>query len=95
LFSLIRRCQSHQGGKNDNKDAKCIVETFKHDLVSSSYIPAADIRQLRDLVRYLWKLTNFNVNKKNRAQNCLIASNIKLNDVFSDIFGKASTNIVN
>ena len=45
-------------------------------------------------MRYRWKLTNFNVGEKNRAQNCPTVSNIKLDDVFSDVFGKASTNIV-
>ena len=84
-----------RGKKTDKKDAKWIADIFKHDLVSGSFIPPADIRQLRDLVRYRWKLTNFKVGEKNRAQNCLTVSNIKLDDVFSDVFGKASTNIVN
>ncbi len=44
-------------------------------------------------MRYHWKLTNFNVGEKNRAQNCLTVSNIKLDDVFSDVFGKAATAI--
>lgn len=83
-----------KGKKTDKKDAKWIADIFKHDLVSGSFIPPADIRQLRDLVRYRWKLTNFNVGEKNRAQNCLTVSNIKLDDVFSDVFGKASTNII-
>ena len=83
-----------KGKKTDKKDAKWIADIFKHDLVSGSFIPQADIRQLRDLMRYRWKLTNFNVGEKNRAQNCLTVSNIKLDDVFSDVFGKASTNIV-
>jgi transposase len=84
-----------KGKKTDKKDAKWIADIFKHDLVSGSFIPPADIRQLRDLVRYRWKLTNFNIGEKNRVQNCLTVSNIKLDDVFSDVFGKASTNIVN
>ncbi|MDD4293565.1 MAG: IS110 family transposase [Bacteroidales bacterium] len=83
-----------KGKKTDKKDAKWIADIFKHDLVSGSFIPPADIRQLRDLMRYRWKLTNFKVGEKNRAQNCLTVSNIKLDDVFSDVFGKASTNIV-
>ncbi len=83
-----------KGKKTDKKDAKWIADIFKHDLVSGSFIPPADIRQLRDLVRYRWKLTNFKVGEKNRAQNCLTVSNIKLDDVFSDVFGKASTNII-
>ena len=82
-----------RGKKTDKKDAKWIADIFKHDLVSGSFIPPADIRQLRDLVRYHWKLTNFNVGEKNRAQNCLTVSNIKLDDVFSDVFGKAASAI--
>lgn len=84
-----------KGKKTDKKDAKWIADIFKHDLVSGSFIPPADIRQLRDLMRYRWKLTNFKVGEKNRAQNCLTVSNIKLDDVFSDVFGKASTNLIN
>lgn len=34
------------------------------------------------------------VGEKNRAQNCLTVSNFKLDDVFSDVFGKASSNII-
>ena len=83
-----------KGKKTDKKDAKWIADIFKHDLVSGSFIPPSDIRQLRDLVRYRWKLTNFVVGEKNRAQNCLTVSNIKLDDVFSDVFGKASSNII-
>lgn len=76
-----------RGKKTDKRDAKWIADIFKHDLVSGSFIPPADIRQLRDLVRYRWKLTDFTVGEKNRAQNCLTVSNIKLDDVFSDVFG--------
>ena len=82
-----------RGKKTDQKDAKWIADIFKHGLVSGSFIPPADIRQLRDLVRYRWKLTNFTTGEKNRAQNCLTVSNIKLDDVFTDVFGKAATAI--
>jgi len=82
-----------RGKKTDKKDAKWIADIFKHDLVSGSFIPPADIRQLRDLVRYRWKLTNITTGEKNRAQNCLTVSNIKLDDVFSDVFGKAASAI--
>ena len=84
-----------RGKKTDKRDAKWIADIFKHDLVSGSFIPPADIRQLRDLMRYRNKLTNFTVGEKNRAQNCLTVSNIKLDDVFTDVFGKASSNIIN
>lgn len=79
--------------KTDKKDAKWIADIFKHDLVCGSFIPPPDTRQLRDLVRYRWKLTNFTTKEKNRAQNCLTVSNIKPDDVFSDVFGKAASAI--
>ena len=81
------------GKKTDKRDAKWIADIFKHDLVAGSFIPPADIRQLRDLVRYRWKLTNFTTGEKNRAQNCLTVSNFKLDDVFSDVFGKTASAI--
>ena len=82
-----------RGKKTDKRDTKWIADIFKHDLVAGSFIPPADIRQLRDLVRYRWKLTNFTTGEKNRAQNCLTVSNFKLDDVFSDVFGKAASAI--
>ncbi len=44
-------------------------------------------------MRYRYKLTNFTIGEKNRAQNCLTVSNIKLDDVFSDVFGKTASAI--
>ena len=82
-----------RGKKTDKKDAKWIADIFKHDLVSGSFIPPADIRQLRDLTRYYRKLVGFNTGEKNRAQNCLTVSNIKLDDVFTNVFGKSATAI--
>ena len=82
-----------RGKKTDKRDAKWIADIFKHDLVAGSFIPPADIRQLRDLFRYRWKLTHYTTGEKNRAQNCLTVSNIKLDDVFSDVFGKAASAI--
>ena len=83
-----------RGKKTDKKDAKWIADIFKHDLVLGSFIPPVDIRQLRDLVRYNVKLTSYTTGEKNRAQNCLTVSNLKLDSVFSDVFGKASSNII-
>lgn len=83
-----------RGKKTDKKDAKWIADLFKHDLISGSFIPPADIRQLRDLVRYQTKLTAFTTGEKNRALNCLTVSNLKLDSVFTDVFGKASSNII-
>jgi len=84
-----------KGKKTDKKDAKWISELFKCDLVRSSFIPPPEIRQLRDLCRYYAKLTYVNVSEKNRAQNCLTMCNLKLDDVFTDVFGKSATRVLN
>ena len=83
-----------KGKKTDKRDAKWIADVFKHDLINGSFIPPADIRQLRDLVRYRFKLTSYTSGEKNRAQNCLTVSNMKLDDVFTDVFGKSASAIV-
>jgi len=83
-----------RGKKTDKRDAKWIADVFKHDLVSGSFIPPAPIRELRDLIRYRTKLTNYMTGEKNRAQNCLTSSNIQLDHAFSDVFGKSATAIL-
>ena len=83
-----------RGKKTDKKDAKWIADLFKHDLVAGSFMPPLPIRQLRDLMRYRFKLTNFSSSEKNRLQNSLTVSNIQLGNVVSDTFGKSSMNIL-
>ena len=84
-----------RGKKTDKKDAQWIADLFKHDLVAGSFMPLLAIRQLRDLMRYRFKLTNFMSSEKNRLQNSLTVSNIQLGNVVSDTFGKSSMNIIN
>ena len=84
-----------KGNKTDRKDAKWICDLFMCNMVKPSFIPPPEIRQLRDLIRYRVKLTNMLTGEKNRAQNCLTVSNLKLDDVFSDVFGKSSRSITN
>ena len=82
-----------KGNKTDRQDAKWICDLYMCGMVKPSFIPPADIRELRDLVRYRFKLTCMISGEKNRAQNCLTVSNLKLDDVFSDVFGKSARSI--
>jgi len=84
-----------KGEKDDNKDAKWIADLFKLGIVRGSFIPNKDIRILRELTRYLYKLTNMRSSEKNRFTNALTVGNCKLDMVFSDIFGKTSSAIIN
>jgi len=83
-----------KGKKTDKKDSKWIADLFKHDLIPNSFIPPADIRQLRDLSRYRYKLTYIKVSEKNRIQNCFTLSNIRIDSVVSDPFGKSARLII-
>lgn len=83
-----------KGEKDDNKDAKWIADLFKLGLVRSSFIPDKDFRVLRELTRYLYKLTCTRTSEKNRFTNALTVGNCKLDMVFSDIFGKSSMSII-
>ena len=83
-----------KGNKTDRKDAKWICDLFMCDMIKPSFIPPPNIRHLRDLMRYRMKLTNMLIGEKNRALNCLTVSNLKFDDVFSDVFGKSARSII-
>lgn len=82
-----------KGEKDDDKDAKWIADLFKFGIVRSSFIPSKDFRILRELTRYKFKLTSVRSSEKNRYQNALTVGNCKLDMVFTDVFGKSSSNI--
>lgn len=83
-----------QGKKTDKKDSIWIADMFKHGLIEPSFMPPADIRQLRDLVRYRNKLVNIRSGEKNRFQNSLTMSNVQIANVVTDVFGKTSQSIL-
>ena len=83
-----------KGEKDDNKDAKWIADLFKFGIVRSSYIPEKNIRILREFTRYQYKLVNMRSSEKNRFQNALTTGNCKLDLVFTDVFGKSASSIV-
>ena len=83
-----------RGKKTDKRDSVWLCDLHKHGLVQNSFIPPWQIRQIRDLMRYRYKLTNFKSSEKNRMQNSLTVSNIMLSSVVSDTFGKSSMRIV-
>lgn len=82
------------GKKTDKKDSIWIADIFKHSLVSPSFMPPLEIRQLRDLMRYRFKLLNCRTSEKNRFQNSLTMSNIMISNVVTDTFGKTAQSIM-
>lgn len=82
------------GKKTDKKDSIWIADMFKHGLIEPSFMPPAEIRQLRDLMRYRNKLINIRSGEKNRFQNSLTMSNVQIANVVTDVFGKTSQSIL-
>ncbi len=82
-----------KGNKDDTKDSKWIGDLFRIGLVKSSFIPAKDIRILREFTRYRCKLTSMKSSEKNRFQNAFTVCNVALDSVVSDMFGKSATAI--
>lgn len=83
-----------RGKKTDKKDSIWLCDLHKHGLVPNSFIPPLLIRQIRDLMRYRFKLINFKSSEKNRIQNSLTVSNIMISSVVSDTFGVSSMKII-
>lgn len=82
-----------KGNKDDTKDSKWIGDLFRIGLVKSSFIPDKDIRVLREMTRYRYKLTSMRSSEKNRFQNAFTVCNVALDSVVSDMFGKSASAI--
>lgn len=82
------------GKKTDFKDAINIVNMFRAGRVSPSFIPPEDIRNLREILRYQIKLVAIRTSEKNRMQNCMTISRLRIDSVFKDPFGKSGTSIL-
>lgn len=101
LESDIDVCLTHpkyvkaiKGKKTDMKDSKWIADLYKFDLVRNSFIPPRDIRELREISRYRFKLVCMKSSEKNRIQNSMTISNIGIASILSDPFGKTATEII-
>ena len=62
--------------------------------MKGSYIPCKSIRILREYTRYRYKLVSCRSSEKNRYQNALTVSNVALDSVVYDSFGKSSSSII-
>ena len=75
------------GRKTDVKDSQWLADLLQHGLLRASFVPAAPIRELRDLTRQRAQLVAEKATVANRIQKVLEDANIKLASVASDILG--------
>lgn len=77
------------GRKTDVKDAEWLAQLMQHGLLTASYVPSREQRELRELVRYRRSLIEEQTREVNRIQKVLEGANIKLGDVATDVLGKS------
>ena len=73
--------------KTDVLDAVWLCKVAERQMLRPSFVPPAEIRQLRDLTRYRMSLVATRGAEKNRVEKLLEDACIKLSVVASDIFG--------
>ena len=75
------------GRKTDVKDAEWIAQLLQYGLLSPSFIPPPNVRELRDLTRQRTQIVRDHSAVANRIQKVLEDANIKLASVASDVLG--------
>jgi transposase len=76
-----------RGRKTDVKDAEWLADLLGHGLLKASFIPPAEIRELRELTRYRESLVREQGAVANRIQKLIESGNIKLGQVATDALG--------
>ena len=84
-----------KGHKTDAKDAVRLLDLYECGaLLRGSYIPAPDLKEVRDLARYRMKTVQARASEIQRLQKTLETAGIKLDSVVSDITGMSSTAMI-
>lgn len=87
LLCNAKQVKQVPGRKTDVKDCEWLAKLLQHGLLSPSFVPDRELRDLRDLTRYRVKLTAQHTAEVNRIQAVLEDANLKLGDVASDVMG--------
>jgi transposase len=75
------------GKKTDTADCVWLAQLLRHGLLPASFVPAAALRELRDLTRARTTFVRERAAVANRIQKVLEDTNLKLGNVVSDILG--------
>jgi transposase len=83
-----------KGHKTDAKDCARLAELFECGLLRGSYIPPAELKEVRDLTRYRMKTVQARTSEIQRLSKALESAGIKLGSVASDITGRSATAMI-
>ena len=83
-----------KGHKTDARDCARLAELFECGLPRGSYIPPAELKEVRDLTRYRMKTVQARTSEIQRLGKALESAGIKLGSVASSITGTGSTAMI-
>ena len=83
-----------RGHKTDAKDCARLAELSGCGLLHGSYIPAPELKEMRDLTRYRIKTVQARTSEIQRLGKALESAGIKLGSVASSITGTSSTAMI-
>jgi len=83
-----------KGHKTDAKDCARLAELFECGLLRGSYIPAPELKEVRDLTRYRIKTVQARTSEIQRLGKALESAGIKIGSVASEITGVSATAMI-
>lgn len=84
-----RHVKKVPGRKTDVSDAAWLAELLRKGLLRKSFVPAREIRAIRDVCRYRRMLVQSETSEKNRVLKLLESMGLKLATFASDVFGRS------
>ena len=87
-------CRNIPGRKSDMKDSQWLAVLHAHGLLRGGFVPAADIRRLRDYLRLRADLVSMAAQHVQHMQKALDRLNVKIHVVLSDITGCSGMRII-
>jgi transposase len=82
------------GRKTDLTDAEWLADVAAHGMVRPSFVPPADIREVRELTRYRKTQVDARTKEIQRLEKVLQDAGIKLTSVASGVWSKSSRDII-
>jgi transposase len=89
-----RQCRNFPGRKSDMKDCQWLAVLHAHGLLTSGFVPPADIRRLRDYMRLRADLVSMAAQHVQHMQKAMDRLNVKIHVVISDITGVSGMRII-
>jgi transposase len=97
-FELVLANAAHikavPGRKTDLNDAMWIADLAAYGLIKASFVPDAEIHELRALTRTRKQLVREQTRHVQRIQKTLTEANIRLDSVLSDIMGASGRRMI-